>query len=55
MKRIHRMPFGAEPAGGDRTRFRLWAPTAQTVELVAEKMIGGGRALAHHEGETWMV
>jgi maltooligosyltrehalose trehalohydrolase len=34
MKRLHRMPFGAEPAEGDRTRFRVWAPTAQTVELV---------------------
>lgn len=32
------MPFGAEPAGGTRTRFRLWAPTAKNVELV----IGAG-------------
>ena len=34
MKRMHRMPFGAEPDGAGRTRFRLWAPTARTVELV---------------------
>jgi len=30
-------------------------PVEPTVELRAEKLIGGGRALAHHEGETWMV
>lgn len=28
---------------------------AAPVVLRAEKLIGGGRALAHHEGETWMV
>ena len=31
------MPFGAEAAGGDRTRFRLWAPTAQTVQLMLDR------------------
>ena len=36
MKRIHQMPFGAQPSGGTRTRFRLWAPTAHTVELVID-------------------
>ena len=30
--RMHTMPFGAEP-GPDGTRFRLWAPGAQRVEL----------------------
>ncbi len=51
MKRIHRMPFGAEPAGGDRTRFRLWAPTAQTVELVPGS---GGTPLPMRDiGEGW--
>ena len=25
------------------------------VELIADKLIGGGRALAHSGGETWMV
>ena len=34
MKRIHRMPFGAQPAGGTLTRFRLWAPAAHAVELL---------------------
>jgi len=30
-------------------------PTDPTVSLVAEKLIGGGRAIAHHDGTTWMV
>lgn len=30
-------------------------PVEATVELRAEKLIGGGRALAHHGGATWMV
>ena len=34
MKRIHRMPFGAELVGGGMTSFRLWAPSASGVELV---------------------
>jgi maltooligosyltrehalose trehalohydrolase len=34
MKRIHRMPFGAELVGGGMTSFRLWAPSASRVELV---------------------
>ena len=28
------MPFGAELVAGERTRFRLWAPSARSVELV---------------------
>ena len=31
------------------------APTDPTISLVAEKLIGGGRAIAHHDGATWMV
>ena len=31
------------------------APTDPTVTIVAEKLIGGGRAIAHHDGATWMV
>ena len=31
---MHQMPFGAEPAGGTLTRFRLWAPAAHAVELL---------------------
>ena len=32
MKRVHRMPFGAE-WGEEATRFRLWAPSATRVEV----------------------
>ena len=34
MKRAHTMPFGAEVLDAARTRFRLWAPGAKSVELV---------------------
>ena len=40
MRRRHAMPFGAEYLGGERTRFRLWAPSAEAVELV----LGSGTA-----------
>jgi malto-oligosyltrehalose trehalohydrolase len=33
MSRVHRMPFGAEPRSDGQIRFRLWAPSAKTVEL----------------------
>jgi len=33
MKRAHRMPFGAELAGGGAS-FRLWAPACESVELL---------------------
>ncbi|MBI2312334.1 MAG: malto-oligosyltrehalose trehalohydrolase [Betaproteobacteria bacterium] len=33
MRRVHSMPFGAEVHADGLTRFRLWAPTARTVEL----------------------
>ncbi len=35
MKRVHRMPFGAECTNGG-VRFRLWAPTAGSVDLALE-------------------
>jgi malto-oligosyltrehalose trehalohydrolase len=31
---VHAMPFGAEPVPGGGVRFRLWAPAANTVDLV---------------------
>ncbi len=39
------------------TRERVGAPATldDVVSLEAEKLIGGGRALAHHGGATWMV
>jgi 23S rRNA (uracil1939-C5)-methyltransferase len=30
-------------------------PQGESVTLRAEKLVGGGRALAHHAGATWMV
>ncbi len=33
MKRAHDMPFGAQVIDPSRTRFRLWAPSAQQVQL----------------------
>jgi len=30
-------------------------PTDPSISLIAEKLIGGGRAIAHHDGATWMV
>lgn len=36
MKRIHNLPFGAQHYPDGRTRFRLWAPSARSVELQLE-------------------
>ncbi len=36
MRRRHRLPFGAEVQGGRETRFTLWAPAADAVELALE-------------------
>ena len=36
MKRHHELPFGAECLGGGETRFTLWAPAADTVDLMLE-------------------
>ncbi|HSD00699.1 MAG TPA: malto-oligosyltrehalose trehalohydrolase [Casimicrobiaceae bacterium] len=40
MKRVHRMPFGAE-LREDTTAFRLWAPGAARVELMLDSADGG--------------
>ena len=52
MNRSHRMPFGAEAAGG-QARFRLWAPSAARVELA----LASGNATAYVPmqplGEGW--
>ena len=34
------MPFGAETRADGLTRFRLWAPSARSVELVIETYAG---------------
>ena len=61
MSRYHRMPFGAE-TGFEGTRFGLWAPEAESVDLLLETpedstdgspVPGGGRILPmdrHDEG-----
>jgi len=36
MTRSHRLPFGAEYLGDGQTRFSLWAPAAESVDLVLE-------------------
>lgn len=52
MRRVHRMPFGAE-AGADGVRFRLWAPSAGRVTLdlagspVPMQPLPGGWFAAH--------
>lgn len=42
MIRHHPLPLGAEHLGGGRTRFSLWAPAAEEVDLVLE---GGSRCM----------
>src|SRR5690348_10426691 len=34
MQRMHTMPFGAELTRDGQARFRLWAPSAHSVELL---------------------
>ena len=36
MKYSHRMPFGAQLLEGGGTRFRLWAPSAERIDLVID-------------------
>ena len=52
MNRAHRMPFGAEVAG-ELARFRLWAPSAEQVELALPA--GGTTAYVPMQprGEGW--
>lgn len=50
MKHGHCMPFGAEPAGGTGTRFRLWAPAASEVALVAGTGASSPRMAAMGDG-----
>ncbi|WP_374089655.1 malto-oligosyltrehalose trehalohydrolase [Methylomicrobium lacus] len=40
MKRVHEMLFGASLLSDGKVRFRLWAPTACTVELCLENRAG---------------
>jgi maltooligosyltrehalose trehalohydrolase len=53
MKRRHKMPFGAECREDGSVRFRLWAPTARSVEL----SLAGAKRSTHipmqEPGEGW--
>jgi malto-oligosyltrehalose trehalohydrolase len=51
MKRIHRMPFGAELLTEGGTRFRLWAPAAHQVEL----LLGETAATMDAQEDGWHV
>ena len=51
MKRSHVMPFGARLLDGDATRFRLWAPSAQRVDLVLAP--SGARTAMAPGGQGW--
>ena len=44
-RRRHEMPFGARILPDGRVRFRLWAPTAKSVELVLESLSGPAQVL----------
>jgi malto-oligosyltrehalose trehalohydrolase len=50
MKRVHEMPFGAQPMDDARTRFRLWAPSAEQVELC---LAGGPPRLMPRVADGW--
>jgi len=39
----------------NEARDRADRAAAEVVSLAAEKLVGGGRAIAHHDGATWMV
>lgn len=52
MKRHHRMPFGAQ-IDGDATRFRLWAPGANSVELELDQTPDGRRIRLPRDPAGW--
>jgi 1,4-alpha-glucan branching enzyme/maltooligosyltrehalose trehalohydrolase len=53
MKRIHRMPFGAQILDDGRVRFRLWAPAAKQVELCIQDTPDEGRLQLAPETDGW--
>ncbi|MFY9908581.1 MAG: malto-oligosyltrehalose trehalohydrolase [Candidatus Sulfotelmatobacter sp.] len=53
MKRLHKMPFGAECLVDGSVRFRLWAPAAHKVELSLEKANGANRVALKKLDEGW--
>jgi malto-oligosyltrehalose trehalohydrolase len=53
MKRLHPMPYGAEYLGDGRTRFRLWAPSARSLELVLGSGAGARRMEMPRDEHGW--
>ena len=53
-QRLHKMPFGAE-LGRDGTRFRLWAPDAQSVSLKLSGNAGEREIPLQANDEGWCV
>ena len=53
MKRLHRMPFGAECQDDGSVRFRLWAPAAHRVELSTENTNGATRVPLQPLDQGW--
>ena len=53
MKRVHKMPFGAECLEDGTVRFRLWAPAANKVELSTENGKGAKRIQLKKLDQGW--
>jgi len=53
MKRSHPMPFGAQVLDDGRTRFRLWAPSADRVELLVIAAEGVRRFDMARDAQGW--
>jgi len=51
--RVHRMPFGAELLCGGGTRFRLWAPSVERVELHLPDASTSSRRSMRPGAEGW--
>jgi maltooligosyltrehalose trehalohydrolase len=47
------MPFGAEVLEDGRTRFALWAPAAETIDLVLENEANDASNLRGHYDAQW--
>jgi malto-oligosyltrehalose trehalohydrolase len=53
MKRVHNGPFGAQRYPDGRTRFRLWAPSAHSVELQFEGPNATPRRISLESSSGW--
>ncbi|MDH3460675.1 MAG: malto-oligosyltrehalose trehalohydrolase [Burkholderiaceae bacterium] len=53
MNRVHEMPFGAQLLPGGGARFRLWAPSAQRVELIRSAGPDVGAATMQPLSDGW--